>query len=73
MINLPQCAFCRHFNAEDMSKETCAAFPDGIPADILKNRFDHAYPYPGDAGIHLDGDDEEATARQTRMFAGRPL
>lgn len=73
MIKLPQCALCRHFNTENPSEQNCTAFPDGIPADILHNRFDHTAPYPGDAGIRFEARDEGRAQRQTRMFAGRAL
>jgi hypothetical protein len=30
---------------------TCAAFPQGIPKEILNGEFIHTQPYPGDNGI----------------------
>jgi hypothetical protein len=30
---------------------TCAAFPDGIPDEILEGRNSHTAPYPGDKGL----------------------
>lgn len=29
----------------------CAAFPDGIPSEIIVGDFIHTVPYPGDHGI----------------------
>ncbi len=37
-----QCGICKH--AEGAL--TCAAFPDGIPADILTGEFDHTEKHP---------------------------
>lgn len=71
MIWSPQCAFRRHFNSKNRAEETCTAFPEGIPADILANRFDHTAPYPDDAGIRFEGKDEIRAQRQARIFAGR--
>jgi hypothetical protein len=51
MIFNPPCATCIHFNREDQSKETCTAFPDGIPLPILEGETDHKQPYTGDNGI----------------------
>lgn len=33
---------------------TCAAFPDGIPDEILVGDFNHTEPYPGDRGIRFE-------------------
>ncbi len=45
-----QCLTCRHYwlGAE------CAAFPDGIPAEIFTGLRDHRKPYPGDKGIRWE-------------------
>lgn len=31
----------------------CKAFPDGIPAEILRGDFMHTRPFPGDHGIQF--------------------
>jgi len=49
-VRVSQCAFCRH-KAGDA---TCAAFPAGIPAAILRNEVSHAGHLEGDGGIRLD-------------------
>jgi hypothetical protein len=54
-IELVQCVRCRHAHA---GQDTCDAFPDGIPAIILNNDFDHHQPYPGDHGIQFEPKDE---------------
>jgi hypothetical protein len=30
---------------------TCAAFPDGIPEEVLEGKIDHSKPYKGDHGF----------------------
>jgi hypothetical protein len=53
-IRLPMCAFCRHFNAAIVDRNTCDAFPTGIPREIAFGPRDHVDPYPGDHGIQFE-------------------
>jgi len=50
----PQCISCRHFDGEDLSKNSCAAFPAGIPDAIMENRADHRRAFEGDGGIRYE-------------------
>lgn len=47
-----QCPTCLHLRSGVLW--TCDAFPDGIPAEILTNRFDHTRPHPNDNGIQYE-------------------
>lgn len=49
---------CKH--RENHIGMACAAFPAGIPEDILRMRVDHRYPYPGDGGVRFDAINAEA-------------
>ncbi len=50
-IDGSQCLACRRLKPESMrpareAMPACAAFPAGIPEEILKNRIDHRKPFP---------------------------
>jgi hypothetical protein len=47
-VSSPQCHGCRNYHVGTLN---CTAFPNGIPQDILLDRFDHKNPFPGDKGI----------------------
>jgi hypothetical protein len=49
-----QCMTCQHWRSPldtDLERQTCTAYPDGIPADVWAGRSDHRQPQPGDGGI----------------------
>jgi hypothetical protein len=50
-INAVQCATCKHLL---VGTDTCQAFPERIPSDIVFGRHDHRDPYPGDGGIRYE-------------------
>lgn len=52
-----QCLLCKHFN---FAGEGCAAFPAGIPPEILSGEFDHRKAYDGDGGIRWEPADDKA-------------
>ncbi len=47
-----QCVLCKHRSLHYGGG--CAAFPQGIPAAIARDEFDHSAPYPGDNGIRFE-------------------
>ena len=40
------CFRCAHWHGDDKSRETCDAFPKGIPHEILYTKVRHDKPYP---------------------------
>ncbi len=48
-IVIPQCFDCRHFERGF----TCAAYPTGIPQEILINELDHRFPLEADHDIQF--------------------
>jgi hypothetical protein len=52
--NIPLCASCAHEIIDAEPGFKCAAFPEGIPGEILRGEFDHHNPYPDDNGIQYE-------------------
>ena len=52
-----QCLLCLH---RDFLSEGCAAFPGGLPTEIVTGAFDHREPFPGDGGVRWEPADAEA-------------
>ena len=49
---MDSCAFCKHIF--DQFPLACAAFPDGIPMQIISGEVAHLEPLPGDHGIQYE-------------------
>ncbi len=45
------CTKCIHINEDG---QTCTAFPEAIPGDILTGEIKHTEPYSGDNGIQFE-------------------
>jgi len=45
------CYKCKHVGQKG---DMCKAFPDGIPAKVLRGKHDHRKPYKGDNGIRFE-------------------
>jgi len=56
----PLCMKCKHLQETPPGEwgEKCAAFPDGIPAEIFVCAVDHTKPYDGDGGIQFEPVDD---------------
>lgn len=50
----------------------CKAFPAGVPADILNNKFIHNKPYDGDNGITFQAEDDNAQEYMESIAEGEP-
>lgn len=53
MICSSLCIHCAHRIGVRRDHQ-CAAFPDGIPLDIINGRIDHRLPVDGDHGIRYE-------------------
>lgn len=58
MIMIILCDFCKHYNSEKQG--SCAAFPRGIPDEILAGKVGHVLPMEGDGGIVFEPNSEYA-------------
>ena len=67
MIQISQCAYCKNYDR--VVRGVCAAFPDGIPDEIMWGvQYDHRQPYPGDHNIQFEALNEAADIKQRRLF-----
>ena len=48
---------------------TCAAFPEGIPPEILGGGFDHREPHPDDNGVQFEARPESETGWDEQRVA----
>lgn len=51
MSMTPVCSYCQRFHAQDMTKNACDAFPNGIPDVIISGENNHVTPVDGDHGL----------------------
>jgi hypothetical protein len=70
------CARFRPYDRDHPDGAYCAAFPEGIPDDLLFQNVDHTQPYPGDNGIRFlaksqDEDQLVSTVTLTRKKGTR--
>lgn len=63
-IASPDCTRCKHLDRGDpnATKNTCKAFPEGIPDAIFFGGRRHLKPYPGDRGIRFEAISDTAPA-----------
>lgn len=54
MFGTLQCDLCLHLRPP----RSCAAFPDGIPIDVMVGNIDHTKPVLGDHGIRFRSKEE---------------
>ena len=59
------CVRCKHLDVSRLLARkgaVCAAFPDGIPQDIIQGMNRHEAPFPGDHGIQFEAEPEKDRA-----------
>lgn len=69
MIRESQCIYCKHFQGATSqgnpqgnpfaTPKICAAFPQGIPQEVLLTIHDHRLPFDGDHGVRYEPTSEE--------------
>ena len=74
------CWACTRLRSDADKGAVCAAFPDGIPTQIIDGGFDHRRPFPGDGGMRfvrdpdqpLPPDYPESVEEQEAVFVTKP-
>jgi len=64
----PICLFCKHYHQANQEANTCAAYPDGIPQEIILCSADHRRPYEGDNGLRFSPADRDADLYAIDLF-----
>jgi hypothetical protein len=72
------CYSCAHYQGwkggpDEDGVTCCAAFPDGIPDEILHGQFDHRVPYPGDNDILFEPKTGVSDEQVDQVAARPPL
>ena len=66
---MPICLYCTHYDRSVLRDGYfCAAFPDGIPDEIIESQLDHRDPVDGDHGIQFNPDCERGAAYAAELF-----
>ncbi len=70
----PDCLSCTRFHHEDEDRDTCDAFPSGIPDAIWESRHDHRQPFDGDGGLLFEPEpgfkEADSVFYRMKMFRG---
>jgi hypothetical protein len=62
------CTRLRRLSDREPLKETCDAFPEGIPAAIVANEVDHRRPHENDRGLRFEPEDGAAAEYADLVF-----
>lgn len=64
MIGLSLCMLCKHHSLGEDGTPVCAAFPGGIPDEILYGSEDHRFPIDGDNDVQFELDPRLGTPEE---------
>jgi hypothetical protein len=53
MIVISKCLECKHYNINDFDKQSCKAYPNGIPKKIFENKIEHNTPLIGQINDYI--------------------